>query len=491
MSIRLFTIGDSVSQGFIHGGAARTETAFSTLLAEALGISGYQYLDWGANKLKVDLEIVLRYLQEKRGNDIAGLEWVAAAFDINHVLDGWEEYFERGQGKLGLPISSPQPFFHNVAVEGMTVADAWSVTPELCTQMVNSNPDSKKDDLVGVASESFYRNAYRVLNPHALPAHNTKSPLDWLSYHCANGGVENLVLWLGANNALGTVIGLNVKQTPGDGTTAINANRKTRETWNLWHPRDFEAEFSLLMAKVDEAVGENAAQDCHVFVGTVPLVTIAPLTKGIGEARIVPDPSGRTDRQFRYYQDYTYFFLSEPLATKMNAKLSFPDALFIDKTIIEFNNIIIRLTEAANLKADNPRVKYHIVPISDCLTDMAWKRNSGSPTYKYPPEFQWLYPPVDSKYYDVDPKGKQVAGGLFGLDGVHPSVIGQGLIAHEFLKAMQAAGRAAGGIAIPWPQVFSSDSLRTNPIRVMHELYENDGLIRFLLFVSSLFSKNA
>ena len=318
MSIKLFTIGDSISQGFIHGGAARTDAAYSTLVAQALGIPGYQYLNWGEQRLMIDLEAVFRELQAKRGNDIAGLEWVAAAFDIDHVLDGWEDYFERGLGSLGTPVGSPQPYFHNVAVEGMTVADAWLVTPELCSAMVNSNPNRTKDDLFGIPSEPFYRNAYRVLNPQALPDHRLKSPLEWLEFHCSQGGVENLFLWLGANNALGTVTELKIKQTPGDGTTSLRANRKTRGSWNLWHPRDFEVEYDVLLSKLADAVGDNGGQDCHVFVATVPLVTIAPVTRGIGEPRIITDPSGRTSRQFRYFQDYTYFFLSDKLADDMH-----------------------------------------------------------------------------------------------------------------------------------------------------------------------------
>ena len=35
---KLITIGDSISQGFMSGGAARTDLSYSTLIAQSLGI---------------------------------------------------------------------------------------------------------------------------------------------------------------------------------------------------------------------------------------------------------------------------------------------------------------------------------------------------------------------------------------------------------------------------------------------------------------------
>ena len=37
--MRLFTIGESVTQGFMSGAAAETRLSFSTLLAEAMGLT--------------------------------------------------------------------------------------------------------------------------------------------------------------------------------------------------------------------------------------------------------------------------------------------------------------------------------------------------------------------------------------------------------------------------------------------------------------------
>ncbi len=48
--MKLFTIGDSVSQGFMSLAAARTDNAYSTLIARKLGLEldsdEYRFADW-------------------------------------------------------------------------------------------------------------------------------------------------------------------------------------------------------------------------------------------------------------------------------------------------------------------------------------------------------------------------------------------------------------------------------------------------------------
>lgn len=42
--MKLFTLGDSISQGFMSGAAAQTDLAYSTLIARCMGLEGeYEY----------------------------------------------------------------------------------------------------------------------------------------------------------------------------------------------------------------------------------------------------------------------------------------------------------------------------------------------------------------------------------------------------------------------------------------------------------------
>ena len=368
--------------------------------------------------------------------------------------------------------------FHNVAVEGMDVADAWMVTPESSRKIVDSlDEKEKKDGFLNIASEPFSRNAYRVLNPNAKPDYYGFSSVDWLGYHAKESGVENAIIWLGANNALSTVLSLKIKLTPGGGVTVNEADLKKRRQWNLWHPTDFKAEYATLLDKTMDAMEGNKCSDWNCFIGTVPLVTIAPIIKGVGEKRMVEDPAG-SGRQYRYYQYYTHFPFSKKTALKTGRYLKFRDALFIDKTIIKFNEIIKQLISKKNTELG--RKAFHIVDISDSLTQMAWKRNSGNPTYSFPKYFEYKYPPVDTKYYHCDKYGNIEKGGVFSLDGVHPSAIGQGLIAWEFLKKMKEVSSVPKEAEINWETIFANDTLWQNPITLMQEIYQHDKLIQLI-----------
>ncbi len=99
---------------------------------------------------------------------------------------------------------------------------------------------------------------------------------------------------------------------------------------------------------------------------------------------------------------------------------------------------------------------------------------------------KFLYPPVNTKYYHADTEGKLKQGGLFSLDGVHPTPIGHGIIAYEFLKAMEAAGVTdANGNTVntdlTWlgdKGILQSDLLYTNPLKNMQEIYGKDEIAK-------------
>lgn len=480
--MKLFTIGDSISQGFMSGGAAKPQFCYNTLIADVLDDKNYNYLQWEPEyHLKVDLELILRTLEKRFGSNIRFLEWVQALRCINEILDTAEDYFERGEGKLGKPIDGVGDYFHSVAVEGMDVADSWLVTPNLCKSVIDDykNKDARSDNFFGTASDSFYRNAYRVLNPKGTDTESkfgSYSALRWLDHHSENEGIENLIIWLGANNALGTIINLDIKQSKGDGEPMKVSRVERQENWNLWHPDDFRLEYQEMMGKVDQSMRKNNSKDWKVFVGNVPLITIAPVIRGLGERREVDEEDGR---KALYFQYYSYFPIkSADLAKRTGRYLKFSEALYIDKVIKQFNKIIDDVINSMNTKHGSQR--YYIVDICKSMREMAWKRNFGKPTYKLPSELEFLHPQPNAKYYHCTRSGKIESGGFFSLDGVHPSQLGQGLIAWEFLKIMKAARPGQIADNLKWKAIAESDSFLNHPIRIMEEIYEHDKLIQVI-----------
>jgi lysophospholipase L1-like esterase len=141
--------------------------------------------------------------------------------------------------------------------------------------------------------------------------------------------------------------------------------------------------------------------------------------------------------------------------------------------IRKYNRIIQELVAEANEKLNKKR--FYLVDISKALSDMALKRNNYNPPYVYPEFFKYSYPKVDTRYYGTTRDAVINSGGLFSLDGVHPTAIGQGLIALEFLKVMKIAGSYAGNVneAIDWQKIFTADNLYSKPIGLLGEIYDN------------------
>jgi hypothetical protein len=482
--MKLFTIGDSLAQGFMSGAAARADLSFSTLIARALGLNpgstkknniDYFYPAWQKGGLPANLENILRRINSRCGAGISVLELAKALKIINRIIDDSEDYYERGKGREDSKYPGLVPFFHNVSVWMLTVADAWLVKPETCLEAIHKQGFySRADGLFAIADCSFYRTALKVLAPNL---ENNFSQLDWLQSHAEKEGIENLILWLGINNTMGTILSFEIHPTPNDPFNRphlLTFAERCAGNWNLWHPGDFAAEYCELIERVDHIMKTyNTNKDWQVFIGTVPYLTIAPFIKGIG-------PEVRVDGKGAFYERYTYVFYDEDYARKKGCSLSIDQVLQIDDYVDEYNKAIRELINLKNREHENNNRQkpYHIVDICEAFNRMAWKRNKGKPPFVYPPYFKTIESPVNTKYYHTDTSGRIVQGGIFSLDGVHPSAVGQGLIAAEFMKVMEGAGVVFKN-SLDWKKIFDSDTLYRKPITLMGELYRHEKLAHF------------
>ncbi|MEM7333488.1 MAG: hypothetical protein AAF490_15470 [Chloroflexota bacterium] len=467
--MKLFTIGDSVSQGFMSLGAANTHRSYSTLIAEKLKINNYQYPSW-EYQMPANIEDLLRKIEVSFGPDINGVEWPFAINTARKFIDQIEDYYERGPGHEDKKTEGSAPY-HNVAIQGFKIADAWQVTPKLCRHIIKNPKDPKQanDNIFRFPHNSFSRIALKVLNPKLDPKYENFSQIGWLQYHAEKEGVENLFLWLGANNALRTIARLNINMTqPGSDPSPMSLSYQEREEkcWNLWHPEHFEEEYRELLTRVNKAMNKNKHKDWKVFIGTIPHITIAPIIKGVGPKTIINTKDGPRV----YFKYYTYVPYEEEYVRSGGPHLTIHQALHIDNVITKYNEIIDALIKEQNCKVHN-RDAFHLVDISKALSKIAWKRNDGNPTYDFPDYFKFKYPQVNTKFYHADRNGRLKQGGLVSLDGVHPSIIGQGLIAYEFLKVMKANNRASD-TDLDWDMIFKNDRLYSEPITIMTDLYQ-------------------
>jgi hypothetical protein len=141
-------------------------------------------------------------------------------------------------------------------------------------------------------------------------------------------GIETLIVFLGANNALGSVLSLTVKWS-GDGYDDL----KEKAAFNVWRPSHFKAELDLIATEI----GKVRAR--HVIWATVPHVTIAPLARGVG---------GKVQPGSRYFRYYTRPWISDRDFDPMedHPYLTADDARAVDSAIDQYNGAIATTVRA-------------------------------------------------------------------------------------------------------------------------------------------------
>ena len=76
---------------------------------------------------------------------------------------------------------------------------------------------------------------------------------------------------------------------------------------------------------------------------------------------------------------------------------------------------------------------------------------------------------LDTRFFRSDENGRS-QGGLFGLDGIHPSISGYGIIAQEVLDVLEVAGVAS--TPIDFAALLAPDTLNSDPPALVDEVLE-------------------
>ena len=431
---KLVAIGDSLTQGFQSLAIQKTNLSYPAMIAECLGIPipDFRVPDFmGKGGLPFNIEWLSRELEIKYGKDIGIFEWPFATDHIIDLLDDVEDYWERGKGAQPKKDS----LYHNLAVWGFEVADAYAVNSDMCKEAIKNF----KDDWFRPPSEPRLRTAYRVLNPAQRPERSNDTQIEVAKrIKEQDGEIENLIVWLGANNCLGTVVRLKIDET-GDDSPGPCSNK------TLWTPAAFKKEYDELAAQIQGIGAKN------VYVATVPHVTIPPITRGVMKSR------GKLPKSRKYYDYYTRFFIRDKnFDPKKDPYLTGSEAEKIDTYIDEFN---VTIRSHAQGKG------WHVVDTCSLLDKLAVRRNYGKPTYGFPPELQDL----TIRFFEIESSGRIENGGLIALDGVHPTTCGYGIVAQEFITVMR--GQNPGIRDINFSEIRRTDSLVSRPPQTLNDVF--------------------
>lgn len=480
---KLVAIGDSITQGFQSGAILRTDLAYPTLIAQSMGLkvpNEFPIPSFAGSGLPLNIEDMLRSMGNTLGQDIDRWEWIVRFPTLlNQYVDGVEDLYERGAGSRPASYGGS---YHNLAVWGFRVIDSFTVTSAYCDKTIHRDEGWLENDFFGLPSAPMYRTAKQVLNPNFdnrkatwTQLHNLKAIVQ------RDGQLDALILWLGANDCLGTVVNLALQDmTEADVQQLEQAGQLNdpvaRRDWNLTNLNLFRRDFAILV----ETVAKIIPPTTRVFVGTVPHVTIPPITQGLGAF---------DGKYFEYYGSFFDTALNTD-GPPRRRHLTKAQVIAIDQRVDGFNRVI---REIVGRQGQG----WTIVDTGAMLDTLAVKRNNstdapGLPLIEYcrrhgRPDHPLLsLNPVPSILrFDTD-NATRLQGGLFSLDSVHPTTIGYGLIAEEFLRAMQAAGvSGADPLQLNWADIITQDSLIQAPPQLWDDILKaaenNAGLWDMLL----------
>ena len=461
---RLVTIGDSLTHGFQSLAIFNTDISWPMIVAHEMGWARHfrypTYFGYGG--LPLNLEFLIRELEGRFGDRIDPLEMPFAVYRARQFMDDVENYWERGPGSQ---VPNLKGINHNLSVYGWDLRDALVTTSRVLEDRLVEPRDNAFKQIVENAQE---RAGLRVLksakdeDDNPLTSFQAAAQLGREGTHEKPGeghGVETLVVILGANNALGCVVQLKVLWS---GDDYDDPDEKLNYT--VWRPSHFKAELDRVVAEIRK-VGAR-----HVILGTVPHVTIAPVARGV---------STRVRRDSRYYPYYTRPWIpDDEFDPKNDPNLTGQQARAVDSAIDMYNDAIAKAVEDAR----NDGLDWYLFEMAGLLDRLASRRYIENPLaqpewwtrYELPPELRALPQTPDSRFFASGPDGR-AQGGLFSLDGVHPTTIGYGIMAQEIINIMQRAGvpfylgdertRRNGPVRVDFGRLISRDSLISSPPR--------------------------
>ena len=417
---RLVTLGDSLTHGFQSFAIFNTDLSYPAIIASELGwydsFRHPEYRRFGG--LPLNLEYIARELDARYGARINWWELGSALFYLHHALDEICEYWEEGRGSR-LPQTAG--IMHNLAVSGYDVRDVMARTAA-----------TERERMKAITAGRLHlvaRDAGPLMGLYVLESARNRdgeplTPVEAAAALGDDGGIETLTVFIGANNALRAVTDLDVKWS-GPGYDTLDG----KAGYTVWRPTHFISELELLVEKVKRV---NAQ---HVIWATVPHVTIVPIAHGVG---------GKMRPGSRYFPYYTHPWIPEDkFDPTVDPYVTGNQARAIDSAIDQYNQAIVDQVRAAReagldwLLLDTCGLMDRLASRRYILDEAA--RPSWWTPFELPPALKALDPVPDSLFFAAGLQGR-TAGGLFTLDGVHPTTIAYGLMAQSFMDVLAGAG---------------------------------------------------
>jgi len=462
---KLVVLGDSVSQGFQNGGVYRTDLNFPNFLRQCWEPEpDFDQPRFTAQAgIPLNLEVLARGLSDEFGESIEWNEYLPAITHLYSTLRRVKHYWE---GKIK-PLKQDRDMpYHNQSIWGFAMNDTWMITEQNSRQHVETQPETYSIfDML--PDHAMYVTARLVLNPSFDEKFSKFTQLDNAEYLQKHGGIENLIVSAGHNNVIGAASDLKYELSEEEDLDKFPSKRK----YTVYRPEHFEQEYRKLAERVSKIGAER------VITQTIPYVTIPPVTRGVNADKSREGHTG-------YFDYYTRFWIWDAdFNPDKHPHLTKEQAISLDQHVDEYNTIIRDVADEYG---------WITVPLNRYVSGIARRRLGNKMRLPYPQEFCQAIkrnpdtkhllenpdnPKLSTDYLRIDREsGKVYKGGIFSLDGIHPTTIGYGLIAHLYKETMEKHG-VEFQRPLDWDHIIKSDSLVTSPPYVLVELRK---FLRFL-----------
>lgn len=443
--------------GFKNGGIYRTDLSFPAIIAGLIEEKCcFDLPSFTAQAgIPINLEILVRGLAEEYGEDINLFKSLSAARSVYKTLSRIKSYWEGHKKSLKVERDSP---FHNQSVWGFAISDSMMIDEAYCREMIR-NTKIRYSVFNVLPDHAMYTTARMVLNPSFRNETSNKTMVDNISDLQQDGGIENLIICIGHNNVVGAVTNLNIQLSEQKDVMNYYASRQC----TVYRPEHFEIEMRQLYERI-EPLGIK-----RVFVPTLPHVTIPPAIRGVNEDQ---DTAGSG-----YFDYYTRFWIwDDDFNPEKHPHLTKDEAIFLDQIVDDYNQIIHNLAKEFG---------YHVVPVGKYVSAAARRRRGKYTAKPFPAAFvealkenphtnylvdEFGDPRISTDYLKLDREtGRIASGGIFSLDGLHPSTIGYGLIANIYKTHMEKQG-VHFDRQIDWNFIIENETLVTDPPPLLYNL---------------------
>ena len=469
---RLVCLGDSLTQGFQSGAIYRTDTNYPYFLARALGLKHFEQANFTAQSgMPLNLEMILKGIEDEFGSDISIDEIIGLSSHVLSTIKRIKHYWESETAQSEFYREREfEGHFHNQSVFSVCIQDALYLNDAICKAWMEVS--KKEESLINLLPyNAFFRAMRKVLNSsnQVKSYKNTLfSNVEWFS---ENGGIENLIVYLGANHLVGSVTDLEIIEGNEEDLTKHPFERKA----TVYHPDLFRKQFTDLAKKVD------ALHVKHVYTATIPYFTESPILNRY----IHP-----TTAEFVY----THLWVKEEdFDPDVHPFLSESDIRLIHSYITRYNQIIKEVASEFGwsvLEMDvlvtqlNPESKddlaLDVFPRA-CVRALQKNRKTA---YLIKNDSDVV---LNTKYLEVDEHTNRISnGGIFSLDGLHPTTFSHGLMASGFMNLMQKNGVKFKN-SLDWDFIINNDTLLTEPPVLLKDM--RTVLAFFSSDYSSMFSK--